>query len=98
MLLKQLIPILVAHWMNMSIIRASQAVLQHYYTAFLQSLLDLWLAFLYLPYLCRRTPDEIGSIARKLAEERDDWVYLTVETQDGSIQERFMRTKPAPPG
>lgn len=75
-----------------------RTVLEYCYSALLHFLLDLWLTLSYLPYFFLQTPDEIGLRTRRLAEQNDDWVYMTVQTGDGAIQERFMNVNPAPPG
>lgn len=69
-----------------------------YCYALLRFLLELWLNLSYLRYFLFQTPDEIGSKTRRLAEKHDEWVYMTVHTDDGAIQERFMNVNPAPPG
>ncbi|KIP09042.1 hypothetical protein PHLGIDRAFT_126633 [Phlebiopsis gigantea 11061_1 CR5-6] len=63
----------------------------------LHFLREIWLFCCDLPFFLCGAPDEIAARTRKSAEERDDWVYLTVETDSGQIEERYMNGNVTPP-
>ena len=67
--------------------------------ALLYFLRELWLICTHLPFFFCETPDEIAARTRKLAEAHDDWTYVTVDTEFGQIEERYMnRGATIPPG
>lgn len=63
----------------------------------LHFLREIWLFCLDLPFFFCEGPDEIAARTRKFAEERDEWVYRTVETGSGQIHERYMNGNVTPP-
>lgn len=65
---------------------------------YLSSMLqELWLTLAHTPYLFCRTPDELGTQTRKLFDTDDDWVYVTVRTGVGAVDEPYMKVNPIPP-